>query len=482
MKSLVLLLACLCISTSLITGCGPSDEGQAEPITFTLDMKGSDFRIPLRDGQIEGYDQGIADLGETQFTPIPLAGGATTHAVTGEGAFVQPAANLSLRRRGRFEVGLQFFQLLWVPSPNRSEVDGLGPTYNAESCIACHRNNGRGDMPFENASGVLLRLGTRGGDTDPRYGGQLQTLSIPGVNAEGTLIASWGAAIEHQSGQRLTPIEYRIERLAFGALSPGINLSARITPQLVGMGLIDAIPEESLAFLEDPADLDGDGVSGRAARDPSGQLLRFGWKATQRTVLTQCAAAFFNDMGITSGLHPAENCPPSQERCRAAPVNEIDIDEGRLQATADYVALLGVPAHRHRSPSAYHQGLMLFNEVGCAACHHPDFMTGTAQNPELSAQHIWPYSDFLLHDMGELLNDGVAEGDAAPAEWRTPPLWGLGLIPEVNGSLHLMHDGRARSIEEAILWHGGEATQAVSAFSALSTEQRTMLLDFVRAL
>ena len=412
---------------------------------------------------------------------IPLAGGDTTHNVTGVGSFVQPAANLSLRRRGGFEAGLQFFQLIWEPSPNRSEIDGLGPTYNERSCIACHRRNGRGGTPFEDRSGMLLRFGDAYGGVDPVYGGQLQTVSVSGVDIEGDLVAELGPSIEHPLGVSLTPVRYFADRLSMGPLSVGINQSPRITPQLVGMGLIDAIPMASIVALEDAQDLNQDGVSGRAARDNMG-ILRFGWKATQRTVLTQCASAFVNDMGITSPLQPFENCPPAQETCSSAASHHLDIDEVRLQATATYVSLLGVPAHRHVNADDYQRGALLFDQVGCATCHHPDFVTGESIEPELSDQHIWPYSDFLLHDMGEALDDGVAEGDASSAEWRTPPLWGIGLLSDVNGALHLMHDGRARSVEEAILWHGGEASRSVSAFASLEKHQRIALITFVNAL
>ena len=414
-------------------------------------------------------------------TPIPLAGGDTTHLIRGIGAFVQPAANLSLRRRGGFEAGLQFFQLVWEPAPSRSEIDGLGPTFNARSCIACHQNNGRGGTPSEGRAGMLLRLGDTQGRVDPTYGGQLQTASVDRVPVEGALVAEVDQPFTHHSGVSLTPVRYYADQLSLGPLAAGINQSPRITPQLVGMGLIDAIPVESIIALEDPQDLDQNGVSGRAARDEFG-ILRFGWKATQRSVLSQCASAFINDMGITSALHPFENCPPAQESCYAESSDNLDIDDVRLQATATYVSLLGVPAHRHINADVYNRGALLFDQVGCADCHHPGFVTGQSVEPELSYQRIWPYSDFLLHDMGDALDDGVGEGNAASAEWRTPPLWGLGLLAEVHGNLHLMHDGRARSIEEAILWHGGEGEAAVSAFVSLSPSQREELINFVNAL
>ena len=460
------------LSLALILSCAPPDQPD--------DL----WDHQQRDMGIDPYAN-MLDMGAAQsmvaYGPIPLAGGETTHTVTGIGAFVQPAANLSLRRRGNFEAGLQFFQLVWEPSPNRSEIDGLGPTFNARSCVACHERNGRGGTPFEGRAGMLLRLGNIYGEEDPNYGGQLQTSSVAGVAVEGDLIAELGQPFNHPSGVLMTPVRYYADRLSLGPLAAEIKQSPRITPQLVGMGLIDAIPAESIIALEDLQDLDQDGISGRAGRDHLG-VLRFGWKSTQRSVLTQCASAFVNDMGITSTLNPLENCPPTQESCRAASSGNLDIDEVRLQATATYVSLLGVPAHRHASADEYHQGARLFVQAGCASCHQPDFVTGQSVEPELAYQTIWPYSDFLLHDMGNALDDGVAEGDAASSEWRTPPLWGLGLLSEVHGTLHLMHDGRARSIEEAILWHGGEAARSVSSFVALEPSQRIELLNFVNAL
>ena len=431
-------------------------------------------------------DMGIPLSGDDEYTPdipiasIPPAGGDTTHQVRGLGAFVQPVANLSLRRRGSFESGLQFFQLVWEPHPNRSEIDGLGPTYNARSCLACHRHNGRGALPTESKVGTLIRLGNQYGEVDPNYGGQLQTDAISGVTPEGSLITEL-ITVLHQSGAELTHSKYYASQLEFGSLASTINQSARITPQLVGMGLIEAIPEASIARLEDPNDNNGDGISGRAARDHQG-ILRYGWKATQYSVLTQCASAFINDMGITNYLHPIENCPTSQAACQSAGSPQLDIDEVRLKATASYVSLLGVPASRHTDLDSYKQGLSLFLQTGCGSCHQPDYLTGIAAEPELSNQKIWPYSDFLLHDMGEALDDGVAEGDATSFEWRTPPLWGIGLLSEVHGVTHLLHDGRANSVEEAILWHGGEATQSVSNYLTLDAARRIMLINFVRSL
>lgn len=445
-----------------------------------------------RDAGVDAYpgpgDAGPFQPGELEEGEL-LPGGATTSTAIDASAFVQQAANLSVRRRAAFAAGLQFFRLDWVPAPGRPEIDGLGPTFNAISCIACHERNGRG-APRSNAvfsPGVLLRLGSEGGEPDPNYGDQFQPLGIAGVPGEGSQrrVEIPGPDFVFADGFRLptTAVHYDLEALAFGPLGEATRVSPRLTPQLLGQGLLEAIEVGDLEARADPIDADGDGISGRLAMLASGDVGRFGWKAAAPTVLAQTAGAFFGDMGLTSPLHPNDHCPGPQERCREARSGgDPELPSERLEATASYVRLLGVPRRRNGADPEVLWGKGIFMAIGCADCHTPSFVTGDAEEPELSAARIWPYTDLLLHDLGDALADGQGEGAASGREWRTPPLWGLGLLGEVHGEVNLLHDGRAGSVAEAIAWHDGEGRSAREGFRALGAREREALLRFVNSL
>lgn len=453
-------------------------------------MACGDDGAPSLDGGEDASDSGseLAEFEEGEDRP----GGETTTDTIDASAFVQEAANLSILNRGRVEAGIQFFRLIWVPAPSRPEADGLGPIFNAVSCVACHEANGRGQHPLTNAASpsVLLRLGSADGAPDPLYGDQLQTAAIPGVSREAQVIfgvesAPWISASGHvfsRSALVVSPV--------FGGapLDGATRVSPRVTPHLVGQGLLEAIPLAALESVADENDTDGDGISGRLARLSDGRVGRFGWKASQAGLVDQVAAAFLGDVGITSPLHPTENCARSDQACLSAPTGgSPEINARRLAFVAEYLALLGVPARRAPRSAEVLRGKQLFREVGCAACHTPSYETGTVEAGdtafvELERQRIWPYTDLLLHDMGEELSDGMPEGDAEVREWRTPPLWGVGLLGVVHGEQRLLHDGRAANVTEAILWHGGEGGSARNTFAQLREVDRVALVAFVNSL
>lgn len=431
----------------------------------------------------------------------PRSGGDATVVDDSANAFSLPIPSLTNEERRAFFVGNSFFNDNWVTAPASTEGrDGLGPMFNAQSCSSCHFRDGRARPPESDddpALGLLIRLSVPGvTDTgaplgDPAYGDQLQDRSIHGVPAEGRIRIDLFDRTVAAPGNRTATLEvptYRIVDLAYGPLHDEVQISPRIAPQLPGVGLLEAIPVETILALADPDDSDGDGISGRPnmvwdVRTGESALGRFGWKANVPTVEQQNAGAFLGDIGITSSLFPEQVCTAVQTDCAGAPDGgSPEVDDHKLARVTFYTQTLAVPARRDVDDPDVIAGERLFDELGCAACHVPTLETGPSDIEQLAHQTIHAYTDLLLHDMGPDLADDRPDFDASGSEWRTAPLWGLGLIETVNDHLRLLHDGRARSIEEAILWHGGEAETARQAFQALDAEQMQQLIAFLESL
>jgi CxxC motif-containing protein (DUF1111 family) len=412
-----------------------------------------------------------------------------------------------------FFVGNSFFNQNWVTAPASTTArDGLGPLFNARSCAGCHFKDGRGRPPAfdgELPTGFLLRLSIPGTDIhhapapEPNYGGQLQEAAIAGVPAEGQVRVRYteiGGAFADGTPYSLRAPSYTLDHLAYGDLHPEVLVSPRVANQVIGMGLLEAIPEATLLSWADPNDRNGDGVSGRPnyVWDAYNNRMapgRFGWKANQPSVVQQVAGAFAGDMGITTGLFAQPNCAQPQAACLSAPNGGApnggapesegapEIDDDDFLKVVLYTSALAVPARRDWEDPTVLEGKQLFNQAGCAACHIPSTTTGIHPTiPALSQQVIFPYTDLLLHDMGEGLADGRPDFQATGREWRTPPLWGIGLIETVNGHTNYLHDGRARSLLEAILWHGGEAEAAKNFVLQLPADARAALLAFLQSL
>lgn len=451
-----------------------------------------------------------------------LPGGqATTKVATHTAdAFSQLSANMNFARELDFKIGNGIFRKNWVSSPSSTKSsDGLGPLYNARACQACHLKDGRGHPPLgpgpdgrsismflrlsipprTDAERALIASGKVNVIPEPTYGGQLQELAVQGQAGEGRMEVVYQERPVVLAGSERAMLRqptYRIADLGYGPLHPGTMISPRMTPQMIGLGLLEAIPEADILAREDPEDKNGDGISGRANRMWSTEaqkvvLGRFGWKAGQPTVKQQSAEAFAGDIGIGSWMVPAPygDCTPVQHVCRSAPhggsvakPNE-EINGKLLDLVAFYARNLAVPVRRSPDDPKVLRGKLLFHQIGCAGCHAPTFTTGQ-QSPDehLRGQVIWPYTDLLLHDMGDELADGRPEGRADGREWRTAPLWGIGLTEIVNGHAFYLHDGRARNLTEAILWHGGEAQAARDAFANLTAEDRQSLIAFVSSL
>ena len=394
-------------------------------------------------------------------------------------------------------VGRSFANQAWVSAPASTTArDGLGPLFNANSCVACHQYNGQGQLP-EHGPGLILRIATVG-EHHLSYGEQLQDHALLGSQAEGQIAWRVIAAPPSTTTEQttLTMRQYYVSQSNYGDTN-GLAFSARLAPALVGMGLIDGIPDSTLIARSDPDDLDHNGISGRAALhwDEQSQKLRpgrFGWKASQPSLHQQVALAFSQDIGIRSPVYPAPNSPVNQLNCdQEFTQNENpapEISTKLLGAVTAYIANLAVPSIQNSAD--LQRGYRQFIKLGCADCHIPaseTHISAFALQPTVNdtfprQETIYPFSDLLLHDMGEGLADHAATDNTPAAEWRTAPLWGLGMRSKAGDNIRLLHDGRAASLDEAILWHGGEAERSRKNYQRLTPTSQTSLLNFLKAL
>lgn len=429
-------------------------------------------------------------------------GGALTRIADNRNAFALPAPGLSAKELRDFNFGNRLFNTNWVAAPaSVAAFDGLGPTFNRVSCSGCHVRDGRGRPPIDGEKellSMLLRLSVPGRDTHggpkphPAYGDQLNDRALPGVPAEARVEIRYreiAGRFNDGTPYSLRAPEYRLHDPAFGEFGDDLMISPRTAPHMLGMGLLEAVAEADLIARADPDDTNGDGISGRPNRvfNPVTQreeLGRFGWKANVASLLQQSAGAANGDIGLTSRWFAEQNCPPVQSACaQAASGGEPELGDAYLAKLVFYLRTLAVPAQRSGDDAQLKLGESVFERARCSACHAPQLRTADNAEPALlAAQTFAPYTDLLLHDMGEGLADHRPDFAANGREWRTAPLWGLGLVPEVNGHSHYLHDGRARGLAEAILWHGGEAEGAQRAFRAASREERAALIAFLQTL
>jgi CxxC motif-containing protein (DUF1111 family) len=440
-----------------------------------------------------------------------LSAGSFTVKRFDQSAFIEPAPVLTHAQHQQFMFGRNVFQRKWAAVVSLNGDWGLGPTFIASQCSQCHVNDGRGVPPGardEQLLSMLVRLSVPGEDEHggprphPNYGDQIQNRALQGQNvdlaysiepipSEADLFLDWEEQdVELADGEMITlrKPRLRIEHLNFGPLGPEVMTSLRIAQPVFGLGLLDAVPEQTLLAIaqrQQAQGLDGhpnyvwDAFAKRTA------LGRYGWKANQPSLRQQVVAAALGDMGVSSNIFPDQNCPPVQTAClRELPGNTPELADVELNATELWLRGLAVPARRNVDDPLVSRGEKLFVEAQCAACHIPTLTTGAEfpALPQLANQTFHAYTDLLLHDMGEGLADGRPDFKAGPREWRTPALWGLGLSRAVNGSEVMLHDGRARNATEAVLWHGGAALSSREAFRRMPKADRAALLKFLESI
>ncbi len=403
-----------------------------------------------------------------------------------QAAFSRINPDLSSEQQLDAQIGRRLFRRPWISAPASTQaVDGLGPLYNARACIHCHPHNGRGRIPAtqEKPLSLVMRLRQPANKPDPEYGYQLQPFAIAGHQSEGYIAISYeNIPVQFDDGAQvnLRKPSYRINSLSYGPLNPQTEYSPRLAPALIAPGMLASIPASEIEIQADPQDNNGDGVSGEVSwvwsREQQQKIPgRFGHKAEIATLSEQVQHAFTMDMGLSTPLFPqhAGDCTQAQELCLSAPhgdspqYDNLEIHQPLVNLIAHYLRHLTPPLPRQPDDPDVLAGKTLFTQIGCASCHRPSWRLGE--------QSIQPYTDLLLHDMGESLSDGNAE-------WRTAPLWGIGLTEQVNGNTYYLHDGRALSLMEAILWHGGEAQPQRDAVLALDATQRDQLIRFIQSL
>lgn len=477
-------------SIALLTGCdlSPKQASKAAPVLSAEESK-------------PGGDTSVS------YKPFP--------------SFELPAANLPAEKRPLFYAGKALAHQPWVKAPTITDArDGLGPLYNARTCLMCHTKGGKGFIPDTNKvpiMGTLVRLSKPGFDKingvipHPVYGDQIQGQSTslahqlrhsqkPGsiahdVAPEAYVYINWQTKIftypdQHTITLRKPELDFR--NLGYGPFGEDTLFSLRVAPSIHGMGLLELIDQQDLDNMSDPEDKNNDGISGRSnlVWDVEQQKTvkgRFGLKANKASLKMQVAGAFANDLGISNSLFPQQPCSKQQIACNQLTTGNdkkgVEIADHLLDLVTDFNRNLAPVIRRNFNDKDVNLGREYFYQVGCQTCHQPDFKTQASDlYPHLANQNIWPYSDLLLHDMGDDLADYRSDYLATGSEWRTAPLWGVGLQEDVNGSKALLHDGRAETIEEAILWHGGEASAVKSRFILLPKTEREALIKFVNSL
>jgi len=420
------------------------------------------------------------------FAAHRVAAGDSVDTVQTSLSAAEPGLDLAL--------GRALFERAWVSAPaSTKSTDGLGPFYDARSCAACHLSAHRqpSDGSGQAVSSAIIFKFAGPSAPDPTYGAQLQTAAVHGLPAEGQVQITYQeipVALADGRVIRLQKPTYGVVDLGYGSFDPATALSPRVPPSLAGVGLLERIDVESILAWADEEKASGNGISGQPSRptdcaDRPHCIGRFGWKAAAATIDDQNSLAFSLNIGMSTPRQPAPwgDCTPKETACVKAP-HGADAGAGETEIAPQLLALVDAfvraepaPPRLDADPALATAGATIFADIGCAACHRPSYKIAAAEG---GAHIISPYSDLLLHDLG----DGLRDAEGVAGEWRTAPLWGLGTIERDAAPKAYLHDGRARSLEEAILWHGGEATHVIAAAKALTAAEWDALLTFLRSL
>ncbi|HCT74362.1 di-heme oxidoreductase family protein [Psychrobacter aquimaris] len=459
-------------------------------------------------------------------------GGDTGISISSAESYSKPSSNLTASRKGHFFIGNAFFRQPWVIAPASTDSrDGLGALFNVAACQSCHVKDGRGHAPMtrdDDADSLLIRLAMPATTDEqrqqlqnsliekvvhPMYGGQLQDRGIQGVPAEARIAVQWtDKPVTFEDGhiETLRTPTFNLTKPGYGAFDDDLMVSPRVALPMIGLGLLEQIPDEAIKkqAVDNKNSTNGD-ISGKFnwVMDPqTGKhaLGRFGWKAGQTKLITQNQSAFNEDMGLTSNIRPHESCMPTQTACMNATTGAdeqgngkppVEVNDEVAKFVEFYTRNLAVPHRRDADTKLVLAGKKRFYEMGCQSCHTPRYQLPKTDDDHLEqhGQVIYPYTDLLLHDMGDDLADRTIAGKlpakdiqveflANSYEWRTPALWGIGLAQTVDPQATFLHDGRARTLMEAVLWHGGEAQKQQQKVLKLDKQGRTELNAFLQSL
>ena len=523
----------------LLSACQPvnddnaSDEGDQD--TTTTADKGAKSN---GESTLNSRQQTIEELADVPYQTLITfdprevkQGGDTGISITSAESYSKPSSNISASRKGNVFIGNAFFRQPWVVAPASTDSrDGLGPLFNVAACQSGHIKDGRGHAPLnaeDDADSLLIRLAMPATTPEQQqklqasmiekiphavYGGQLQDRGIQGVPAEAKIAVKWSdVPVTFADGhvETLRRPTFNLTNPGYGEFDEALMVSPRVALPMIGLGLLEQIPETAIKRQADEVDKDNDGVSGKYnwVLDPqTGKtaLGRFGWKAGQTKLITQNQSAFNEDMGLTSRIRPVESCTKAQSACLEASTGADDQGDGKspVEVSNDvakfvefYTRNLAVPNRRNADDPQVLAGKRQFYDIGCIQCHTPRYKLPTTDDDRLEqhGQIIYPYTDMLLHDMGNDLADRTIAGKLPPKdaqveflassyEWRTPALWGIGLAQTVDSQATFLHDGRARTPMEAVLWHGGEAEAQKQKVLKLDKKGREALTAFLQSL
>ncbi len=526
----VLTVCCLLTTIISISACQPTDNSTTNHSEST-DSEHSSAVSAKRTQTIEAL-AGVPIQQLATFDPQEIKqGGDTGISVTNSESYSKPSSNLTASRKGDFFIGNAFFKQPWVMAPASTDSrDGLGGLFNVAACQSCHVKDGRGHAPVDgddDADSLLIRLAMPATSDEerqqlrnsliekiahPMYGGQLQDRGIQGVPAEARVTVKWAdKPITFADGyiETLRAPTFTLANPGYGAFDDDLMVSPRVALPMIGLGLLEQIPDKDIKKQATDNNKNDNTVSGKFnwVMDPqTGKtaLGRFGWKAGQTRLITQNQSAFNEDMGLTSNIRPHESCAPLQTACLKAITGAdeqgndkppVEVSDEVVKFVEFYTRNLAVPHRRNADSDSVLAGKKRFYDMGCQSCHTPRYeLPKTADDHlEQHGQVIYPYTDLLLHDMGDDLADRTITGKlpskdaqveflANSYEWRTPALWGIGLAQKVDPQATFLHDGRARTLMEAVLWHGGEASQQQKRVLELDKQGRAELNAFLQSL